>query len=128
MRTLLSLGLALALGACATAAPPDGRPALRADDVVVYRSADDIPGEYEVIETIVPPDDIARVGSGYGATDAVERFARRKAASMGANGVLVVSTAEAASNVRATASVRNGYTLSPGALVAVYVTPPEAPR
>lgn len=128
MRALLLTGLALLAAACTTAAPPGGRPALDSDDVAVYQSEDEIPGEYEVVEVLVPPADIARAGSGYDATDAVERFARRKAASVGANGVLVVSTAEASSRVRAVSSVRNGYTLSPGTLVAIYVRSAPAPQ
>lgn len=124
MKTLLVLALALAVVGCAapSGTTASGRPALRPADVVFYASERDVPGEYEVIEVLVPPDDIARVGSGYDSSDAVERYARRRAAALGANGVLSVNTAEADSDSRAAAVVRNGYTLSQTHMVAIYVT------
>ena len=130
MKQLSLLAAVLMVAACAPSASvtADGRPALRSDDVVVYRSEGQVPGEYEVVEVIVPPSDIAREGSGYNATDAVERFARRRAAALGANGVLVVSTAEADSEARSRSAVLNGYTLTPGTFVAIRVTEAPADR
>ena len=124
MKTLTFL-TALALAGCAspsgTTASGD-RPALRPADVVFYASEAEVPGEYEVVEVLVPPADVARAGSGYDASAAVERYARRRAAALGANGVLVVTTAEAGSEARAVAAVRNGYTLKENDMVAIFVT------
>lgn len=125
-RFLAALAL---LAGCASAPPASGeRAAVRPADVAVYTSEADVPGEFVVIAEIVPPADVARTGSGYDDTDAVERYVRRRAAESGANGVLLLPTSEADSRVRARTAVENGYTLTRGRWVAIYVAARAGPR
>lgn len=128
MKPSALLAAALVFAGCATAPASDERAPVRPADVAFYTSEDDVPGEFVVIERIVPPADVARTGSGYDDTDAVERYVRRRAARLGANAVLLVSTSEAGSRAQARTAVRNGYTLTEGHWVAIYVTPESSGR
>ncbi len=128
MKRLSLLTAALVLAGCASSgygtAAGEGAGDVRPQDVVFYTSEDDIAGEYEVVEVIVPPSDLAREGSGYDNARMVERFARRRAVAVGANGILVVRATDPEDRSRAAAAVRNGFTLDGDQMVAVRITPP----
>lgn len=124
---LLLTGLAGCSSTGDSVISPSPSSAANQGEIVFYESEDAVPGEYEVVEVITPPDHIAREGSGYEGTGAIRRYVRRRAAALGANAVLLVSTAEADSDSRALATVRNGYTLAQTRFVAIKVAPSARP-
>ena len=115
-RTAFLLSLLVAGGCAATAS--DRAPA---DSVVVYNSVADIGAEYEVIAPIRPTQ------RRYGRTaDVTVEDARRQAAGMGANGLLLLSADDAVSDARIRQAISANESYSRTTMVAILVEDSKA--
>lgn len=112
----------LLLAACVTtsAVPLDGtdRPPLDPDAVVVYLDEADVPGAYEKVALIYAEGD-------YALTDEAKLFrkVRKRAARLGANGVLVQEVKEPGTSAKVAHVVLGVQAERRAEMIAIYVTP-----
>ncbi len=152
-RTLALLASLLFLSACASSWPSgtaeNGYPILPREGITVYESLDDVPGMFKVLGVVAntfgtqPAVGVPRVVSG----EELERLpvrrpgqarvesddqrnsrvkdAQRTAATLGANGVLLITREDIAADARL--EMFTSAPLQDGSIVMIYVgTPPEA--
>jgi hypothetical protein len=117
---LLVMTAVLFLGACvstqATMLSGSARPAITEDQVKIYRTADQIPGRYEEVALLTSAGD-------YSMTNEAEMFAsmRKKAAALGANGVLLQQVVEPTTGAKVANAFLGTSANRKGQSVAIYV-------
>lgn len=99
------------------------RPAIKWQEVKVYRTADQVPGKYEEVALLNSTGDALWTGE-----NAMYASMMKKAAKLGANGIIL----DAMSEPGAGAKVAAAFLGVPGAdrkgkAIAIYVYPPEKP-
>lgn len=118
--------LALAWAGCASqgAATADSPyPPTRPEDVVVYASVEDVPGEYDFLGFLSPPQT-----SSYGNSEArAEASARREAAARGANAIVRVDADSPIAEERIRQGLARGTSANRSGLAALYVYPATTP-
>ena len=125
-RLLFALTLALALSACASSseyriAEETGLPVLSRNDVTVYQTREQVGDDYEVLGYLKPSASTAR--SSYGNADPQVEEAKRQAARIGANGVLVVTAEDLNADARIRQAMGTNTSFSRRQFVAIYVGP-----
>lgn len=125
MRQIIpALVLALAVSGCITTSvtPLSGKtyPPVHADAVTIYLREADVPGEYEKVAIIYAKGD-------YATTDEAQMFkaVRKKAAKLGANGVLLEEVTEPSTGAKVANHFLGTGANRKGELVAIYVRPAE---
>lgn len=119
---LFVVTVSVALTGCisTSVAPLTGKtyPAVHADEVTIYLRDDDIPGAYEKIAIIYARGD-------YALTDEAQMFksVRKKAAKLGANGVLLQEVSEPGTGAKVANHLLGTGADRKGELVAIYVKP-----
>lgn len=122
--TALLLSLFLVLSGCITTSvtPLTGRtyPPVHPDDVVIYVRETDVPAEYEPVALIYARGD-------YASTDEAMMFksVRKKAAKLGANGVLLQDVDEPSTGAKVAHHFFGLGADRKGELLAIYVRPAE---
>lgn len=88
------------------------------DDVKIYRSADQVPGKYEEVALLTSAGD-------YAATNEAQMFEsmRKKAADLGANGVILDSMAEPSTGQKVASAILPVTANRKGKAIAIYVFP-----
>lgn len=110
----------LLLGACvstqATMLSGSARPPITEDQVKIYRTADQIPGRYEEVALLTSAGD-------YSMTNEAEMFAsmRKKAAALGANGVLLQQVVEPTTGAKVANAFLGTSANRKGESIAIYV-------
>ena len=115
--SVLAVLLGLLFAGCASGGA--GSLAVRASDVTVYQSVDEIEGAYDVVGVLRPPK-----REGYDAGRNVLDAMRREAGRRGANGLLVVDTDAEVVDSQIRAAVAQGMAFSRVQYVAVSVASP----
>lgn len=116
---------ALLLFGCITTSvtPLSGRsyPPVNESEVVIYLQEDDIPRSFEKIAVIYARGD-------YSLTDEAHMIkkVRRKAAKLGANGVLLHEIKEPSTGAKVAKAILHTEANRKGEMIAIYVTPPDA--
>lgn len=122
----LVLLLSLTLAACVTTqalrlGPSIGRPPVAWRDVLVYRSADQIPGKYEEIALLSATGDTA-----WTSEETMWNSMRKKAGKLGANAIILDATSEPSAGAKVAAAFLLGSGAErKGKAVAIYVFPKE---
>lgn len=117
---LLAMTALLFLGACvstqATMLSGSARPPITEDQVKIYRTADQIPGRYEEVALLTSAGD-------YSMTNEAEMFAsmRKKAAALGANGVLLQQVVEPTTGAKVANAFLGTSANRKGESVAIFV-------
>lgn len=120
---LSSLGLAACVVTNATmlgSAKP--RTPLTAAEVAIYRTADQVPGKYEEIALLHSSGD-----SGFTDEPKMYESMKLKAASLGANGVILDAISEPSAGAKVAAAIFGASAQRKGKAVAIYVFPSEDP-
>lgn len=118
---ILALACVLLTGCIQTQATrlsPNQFPAVDPEMVVIYVSEEDIPGEYEKVALIH-----AQGSSTYTNEANMLNAAKRRAAAVGANGVVLGRVDEASNGAKVAAAVFGMDTTRRGQMLAVYVYP-----
>ena len=122
--TALVAVVAIALAGCITTSvtPLSGKtyPPLHADEVTIYLREADIPSEYEKVAIIYAKGD-------YATTDEAQmlKAVRKKAAKLGANGVLLEEVTEPSTGAKVANHFLGTGANRKGELVAIYVKRPN---
>lgn len=120
------LVLALVVTGCISTSvtPLSGKqyPPVHEDEVTIYLRAEDVPREYEKVAIIYAKGD-------YATTDEAQMFkaVRKKAAKLGANGVLLEEVTEPSTGAKVAQAFLGTGANRRGELVAIYVRPDAAP-
>lgn len=117
---IYSVLIAIALTGCvstdATMLSSKSYPPLDPEDVTIYLSEGDIEGDYEKIALIN-----AKGSASYTSESQMYNAVRKKAAEMGANGVLHAKLDEPSSGAKVAAAFLGGDTTRKGEMVAIFV-------
>jgi len=117
---IYSMLLAFVLTGCVTtdATMLSGKtyPALNPEDVTIYLSENDIDGDYEKIALIN-----AKGSASYTSESQMYAAVRKKAAEMGANGILHAELDEPSSGAKVAAAFLGGDTTRRGEMIAIFV-------
>ncbi len=128
-RLLLLSPLVLLMAACAgsgtTTDTASGYPPLESSQVTVYNSEKDVPGEFEVVSFLQPPQQ-----TGYSASSSQTEEMRRQAARLGANGLLLIDENSEVADARISAALSQRGSYNRTQYVAIFVgeTPAEPAR
>lgn len=116
MIRFLPVVLAVVVSACAGSSTTSEYPPLDPSEVVIYASEDDIPGEFEVVSFITPPQQ-----STYAPAGQAQQQVRDEAARRGANGLLLVEADSEVANARIAAAINQQRSYNRTQYVAIYV-------
>lgn len=124
-RLSLALLALLAVTRCVTTnatplGPPTKRPALTPEQVVLYRTAAQVPGRYEEIALLHSSGDAS-----FSDEAMMYQSMRKKAASLGANGVILDAMTEPSAGAKVAAAIFWVPTERKGKALAIYVLPGE---
>lgn len=120
LRLVFVLSVSLLLAACvqtqATMLSSKTYTPLHPDDVVIYLAEDDIPGTYEKVALIN-----AQGESGMTNESQMYAAARKRAAQIGANGILVEQIKEPGAGAKVAGAIFGVGTTRRGQMIAIYV-------
>jgi hypothetical protein len=117
--------MAIAIGCVSTSAVRIGNQAARPQtnwkNVAVYRSADQVPGKYEEVGLLVSTGEAM-----YSSEAQMWKSMQKKAAKLGANGIILDAMSEPKSGAKIAAAVLGvGGAERKGKAIAIFVFPPE---
>lgn len=123
---LAALAGALLLAGCVSVnatrlGPATARPPVPAEEVAIYRTADQIPGRYEEVALLNASGDASMTNESQ-----LFRAMRRKAGQLGANAIILDAVSEPGAGTRVAAAVLGVGVDRRGKAVAVYVLPDSA--
>lgn len=121
---LLGMGICFLISCVSTSAVRLGsgtaRPPISWDKVAVYRTADQVPGKYEEVGLLV-----STGSAGWTTESGMWKSMQKKAAQLGANGIILDAISEPKAGTKVIAAVLGVGTERKGKSVAIYVFPPE---
>lgn len=125
-RTILAiLLLAASAAACVTTNATrlgggPARPQVNADDVVLYRSADQVPGSYEEVAILHSEGEASWTNE-----EGMYRSMRKKAGEMGANAIILDALSEPSAGAKIAGAFLGTGAERKGRAIAIYVHPDE---
>ena len=100
--------------------PSVSRPPVPDDQVVIYRTADKVPGKYEEIAVIH-----SKGEAGWTDEEQLYKAMRKKAGKLGANGIILDSLSEPSAGAKIAGAFLGTGAQRTGKVIAIYVYPEE---